>query len=96
MFRNILTYTNTDLKLPFIMRKASLQMTKAPAFQTLLESTQILILVGEMAESSSPLLGQPNLVCFATAITTVAIQISSICEGVQANKMKSKEITSFI
>lgn len=51
-----------------------MQMTKAPAFQALLEKySELLVWVVESVkgESSSPLLGQPNLVCFATATTTV-------------------------
>lgn len=47
-------YPNIELKLPLMMRKASLEITKALVFQTLLYSTEILVLGVERVKEKNP------------------------------------------
>lgn len=92
-------YPKFVLKLPFIMRRASLDMTKATAFQTLLESTQRFLfwwLKGQRERVLKSSIGtaKPCLLCSSYHYNGYSDFF--ICKGLQANKMKSKESTSVI
>lgn len=66
-------YPNIDLKLPFITRKASLEITKAPAFQTPLENIQTLILVAERVKGEGK--ESPRVLCWDSHTLFALLQL---------------------